>query len=229
MQAAPGVADLRAAPKTAESEEALTWPRSSPARSVREPAEPSTIRFRDVSESTGIDFTHVSGNSPEKHYPTGNGSGVAMLDYDGDGLLDLYFATTREFPLNAPTKSRGNKLYRNRGDGTFEDVTDRAGVGFRGFCHGVAVGDVDNNGFPDLYLCNYGPNVLYVNQGDGTFKRAKDFGADSPSWSTSAAFLDFDNDGHLDLYVSTYGRWAYDEPHRSAATRPSRCGSTVPP
>ena len=96
-----------------------------------------------------------------------------MIDYDGDGRLDLYFATTRNFPLDAPTTSKGNKLYRNRGDGTFEDVTDRAGVGYHGFCHGVAVGDVDNNGFPDLYLCNYGPNVLYLNKGDGTFRTAK--------------------------------------------------------
>ena len=173
----------------------------------------SPIKFREVSESTGIDFTHTSGNSPEKHYPTGNGSGVAMLDYDGDGRLDLYFATTRNFPLDAPTTSKGNKLFRSRGDGTFEDVTERTGVGYRGFCHGVAVGDVDNNGFPDLYLCNYGPNVLYLNQGDGTFRVSKNSGAECRSWSTSAAFLDYDGDGWLDLYVSCYGHWAYDEPH----------------
>ena len=136
-----------------------------------------------------------------------------MLDYDGDGRLDLYFATTRNLPLDAPTTSQGNKLYRNQGDGTFEDVTDRAGVGFRGFCHGVAVGDVDNNGFPDLYLTNYGPNVLYLNNGDGTFRTARDFGAECRSWSTAAAFLDYDGDGWLDLYVSCYGHWAFDEPH----------------
>jgi hypothetical protein len=158
-------------------------------------------------------FTHVSGNSLEKYYPTGNGSGVAMLDYDGDGRLDLYFASTRNMPLDAPTTSEGNKLYRNRGDGTFEDVTERAGVGFRGFCHGVAVGDVDNNGFPDVYLTNYGPNVLYLNNGNGTFRSARDFGAECRSWSTAAAFLDYDQDGWLDLYVSCYGHWSFDEPH----------------
>ena len=173
----------------------------------------STIRFREVERSAGIAFTHVSGNSPDKHYPTANGSGVAMLDYDGDGRLDLYFATTRNLPLDAPTTSQGNKLYRNRGDGTFDDVTDRAGVGFRGFCHGVAVGDVDNNGYPDLYLTNYGPNVLYLNNGDGTFRTARDFGAECRSWSTAAAFLDYDGDGWLDLYVSSYGHWAFEEPH----------------
>ena len=95
-----------------------------------------------------------------------------MLDYDGDGRLDLYFATTRNLPMDAPTRSMGNRLYRNRGDGTFEDTTDRAGVGFRGFTHGLAVGDVDNNGFPDLYLANLGRNVLYLNNGDGTFRDA---------------------------------------------------------
>ena len=172
---------------------------------------PSKIRFREVGDSAGITFTHVSGNSPEKYYPTANGSGVAMLDYDGDGRLDLYFATTRNFPLDAPTTSQGNKLYRGRGDGTFEDVTERAGVGFRGFCHGVTVGDVDNNGFPDIYLTNYGPNVLYLNNGDGTFRTPRDFGAECRSWSTAAAFLDYDGDGWLDLYVSCYGRWSFDE------------------
>ena len=173
----------------------------------------SSIRFRDVSDSTGIGFTQNSGNSPEKYYPTGLGSGVAMIDYDGDGRLDLYFSTTRNFPLDAPTTSKGNKLYRNKGDGTFEDVTERTGVGYNGFCHGAAVADVDNNGFPDLYLCNYGPNVLYLNQGDGTFRPAKNFGAECRSWSTTAAFLDYDNDGWLDLYVSCYGHWEYGEPH----------------
>jgi hypothetical protein len=189
----------------------------------------SPIRFREVTDSTGIDFTHVSGNSPEKHYPTGNGSGVALLDYDGDGRLDLYFATTRNFPLDAPSPSRGNKLYRGRGDGTFEDVTERAGVGYRGFCHGVAVGDVDNNGFPDLYLCNYGPNVLYLNQGDGTFRVSRNCGAECRSWSTAAAFLDYDGDGWLDLYVSCYGHWVYDEPHEFCGDEAKRVRIFCPP
>jgi hypothetical protein len=166
-----------------------------------------------VSASSGISFTHTSGTSAEKLYPTGNGSGVAMLDYDGDGRLDLYFATTRNLPLDARTTSQGNKLYRGRGDGTFEDVTERAGVGFRGFCHGVVAGDVDNNGFPDLYLANYGSNVLYLNNGDGTFRAARNFGAECGSWSIAAAFLDYDADGWLDLYVSCYGHWRFDEPH----------------
>jgi enediyne biosynthesis protein E4 len=180
----------------------------------RERAEPAPIRFRDVTARSGIEFVHVSGNSPEKNYPTANGSGVALLDYDGDGRLDIYFATTRNFPLSAPTTSQGNKLYRNRGDGTFEDVTGRTGVGYRGFCHGVTTGDVDNDGDTDLFLTNFGPNVLYLNDGHGAFREARDcFRGDGPPWSSGAAFLDYDGDGRLDLYVTCYGQWTFDETH----------------
>jgi enediyne biosynthesis protein E4 len=172
------------------------------------------FRFRDASERSGITFAHCSGNSPEKEFPTCLGSGVALLDFDGDGRLDIYFATTRNLPLDAPNRSQGNRLFRNRGGATFEDVTERAGVGFRGFCHGVTVGDVDNNGFPDLFLTNYGSNVLYLNNGDGTFRDATE-GAKlgPPSWSCGAAFLDYDGDGWLDLYVSNYGTWPQMGPH----------------
>jgi enediyne biosynthesis protein E4 len=173
----------------------------------------SAIYFRDASEASGIRFVHTSGNSPEKEFPTCLGSGVAMLDYDGDGWLDLYFATTRNLPLTAPNASTGNRLYRNRHDGTFEDVTERAGVGFHGFTHGLAVGDIDNDGDPDLYLTNLGPNVLFLNNGNGTFRDATaGSGLDCPAWSCGAAFLDFDRDGKLDLYVSNYGEWSPDAP-----------------
>jgi hypothetical protein len=175
---------------------------------------PSTIRFRDGTAASGLDFIHDSGHTPEQFYPNLLGSGVALLDYDGDGRLDIYLASNRNIPLDAPCRSRGNRLYRNRGDGTFDDVTDRAGVGFRGFTHGLAVGDVDNNGFPDLYLTNFGPNVLYLNNGDGTFRNASaTSGATVGLWSTGAAFLDYDGDGHLDLYVSCYGHWRFEDKH----------------
>ncbi len=174
---------------------------------------PSPIRFHDITASSGITFVHCSGISPDKEFPTCLGSGVALLDYDGDGWLDLYFATTRDLPFDAPDRSQGNRLYRNRHDGTFEDVTRRAGVGCHGFCHGVTVGDVNNDGWPDLYLTNLGPNVLYLNNGDGTFRDATaGSGLTCPGWSCGAAFLDYDNDGWLDLYVSQYGQWSLDVP-----------------
>jgi hypothetical protein len=177
--------------------------------------EPITIRFRDGSAASGIDFVHCSGNSSEKLYPTANGSGVAMFDYDGDGWLDLYFATTRNLPMTAPTASGGNRLYRNLRNGKFEDVTQRAGVGFHGFNHGVAVGDVDGNGYEDLVLTNFGPNVLYLNNGDGTFRDASaGSGLQCAPWSSGAAMFDYDRDGDLDVYVTCYGQWTVEGPHQ---------------
>src|SRR5262249_259033 len=176
---------------------------------------PSPIRFRDITASSGITFVHCSGNSPEKEVPTCLGSGGALLDSHRRGWLALQFATTRNLPFDAPDRSPGNWLYRNRHDGTFEDVTRRAGVGFRGFCHGVTVGDVNNDGRPDLFLANWGPNVLYLNQGDGTFRDATataGLAGPASGWSCGAAFLDYDNDGRLDLYVSHYGFWPLEVP-----------------
>ena len=175
------------------------------------PPEPSTLKFRDVTLETGIAFVHESGNDSQKFFPASLGSGVAMFDYDGDGKLDLYFASTRNLPMSAPNQAMGNKLYRNLGDLKFADVTEVAGVGYRGFCHGVAVGDVNDDGRPDLYLTNYGGNILYLNNGDGTFRDAsRGSGADLEIWTSGAAFLDYDGDGKLDLYVSCYGQWTDD-------------------
>jgi hypothetical protein len=141
-----------------------------------------------------------------------------LLDYDGDGWLDIYFASTRKLPLNAPDESMGNRLYRNRGDGTFEDVTRRAGVAFHGFCHGLAAADIDNDGDVDLYLTNLGQNVLFLNDGHGAFHDGTSHaGLQDPGWSCGAAFLDYDNDGWLDLYVSHYGE-------RSSASPRPFCG-----
>jgi hypothetical protein len=176
--------------------------------------EPSRIRFRDATETSGITFRQRSGNSPEKHFPTANGSGIGLIDYDGDGLLDVYLATTRELPMSASSDYEGNRLYRNLGGGRFVDVTEATGAGFRGFTHGVAVGDVDNNGHPDLFLANLGPNTLLLNNGDGTFRDASaNLGAEGPPWSSAGAFLDYDNDGYLDVYVTCYGQWSIDD-HR---------------
>jgi enediyne biosynthesis protein E4 len=173
--------------------------------------ESSPFRFTEIARDAGIDFVHFSGMTERKYFPTANGSGVAAFDYDNDGRLDLYFATATLLPLGSAVKGP-NRLYKNLGDGRFRDVTDEAGVGFRGFCHGVIAGDIDNDGDQDLFLCNYGPNVLYLNQGDGTFRDiSRSAGVDRPNWSSGGAFLDYDNDGDLDLYVANYGQWSLPE------------------
>ena len=175
---------------------------------------PPPLRFRDATDASGVGFVHCSGFDAMKHFPTSFGGGVALIDYDGDGKLDLYFCSARHMPLSAPEKTMGNRLYRNLGGLKFEDVTDRAGVGFHGFCNGVAVGDVNGDGRPDLFLTNLGANVLYLNNGDGTFRDASaGSGAQVNLWSLGAAFLDYDNDGKLDLYVSCYGQWTEEGPH----------------
>jgi hypothetical protein len=175
------------------------------------PQEPSPFRFTDIATQAGIDFVHFSGVTKERHFPTENGSGVAIFDYDGDGRLDLYFATLTLLPLGTAKKGP-NRLYRNQGDGTFRDVTESSGLGFAGFCHGIIVGDIDNDGDPDVFLCNYGSNVLYLNEGQGRFVDISHAaGIDRPSWSSGGAFLDYDGDGDLDLYVANYGEWKLPE------------------
>ena len=176
--------------------------------------ESSPFRFAEIAKEAGIDFVHFSGMTEEKHFPTANGSGVAIFDYDNDGLIDIYFATATLLPLGTAVKGP-NRLYKNLGNGKFKDVTEASGLGFRGFCHGIIVGDIDNDGDQDVFLCNYGPNVLYLNNGNGTFKDiSKSAGIDAPNWSSGGAMLDYDNDGDLDIYVANYGRWNYPEDHQ---------------
>jgi hypothetical protein len=162
------------------------------------------MQFADVTAKAGIDFVHKSGASPDKYMVETFGSGVAWIDYDNDGYPDLFFVN------GAPGAS--NALYHNNRDGTFTDVTERAGVAGTGggpgvYKTGVAVGDFDNDGYLDLYVTAFGPNTLYRNNHDGTFTdvtAAAGVAGGPNEWSTSTGFIDIDHDGFLDLYVVNY-------------------------
>ncbi len=163
--------------------------------------------FRDVSAEVGLDFEHENGAAGEFYLPEIMGSGGALLDYDNDGDLDIYLVQSGSLE---PEAVAGNRLYQNvmppaAGAPRFEDVSDRAGVGDRGYGMGVAVGDYNNDGFVDLFVTNFGPNALYRNDGDGAFTEVgRTAGVDDDRWGTSAAFFDFDRDGYLDLFVVNY-------------------------
>jgi len=166
--------------------------------------------YQDITSYSGINFVHSIGDDELSNIVESSGGGAAFLDYDRDGYIDLYVCsgTWMEGVSSGekPDKLPHNHLYRNRYDGTFEDVTEKAGVGEPWYSMGVTVGDFNNDGYPDLYVTNYGPNVLLRNNGDGTFSdvtnRAKVSGGNE--FSVGAAWLDYDNDGLLDLYVGNY-------------------------
>jgi len=179
------------------------------ARSLAQPV--SQVRFVDVTRSAGITFRHDNAFSPEKYLIETMGSGCGWIDYDQDGWLDLYLVNGAATPAYSPKHPLRSALYRNNGDGTFSDVTGRAGVGAEGlFGMGVAVGDYDNDGFPDLLVLGYGRCILYHNNRDGTFTDVTTRAgvANSGQWASSAAWFDYDNDGHLDLVVANYVDWS---------------------
>ena len=175
--------------------------------------------FRESAVEVGLDFHHFIGATGEFYLPEIMGSGVGLLDYDGDGDLDVYLIqgamldpskslSESRFPFPGRWPPR-NRLFRNQLKETgrlgFIDATDGAGVGHRGYGMGLAVGDYDGDGDLDLYVTNFGPNVLYRNRGDGTFQDVTlDAGVDDPRFSSSATFLDYDGDGDLDLFVANY-------------------------
>jgi hypothetical protein len=170
-------------------------------------AGPAPPRFVDVAKESGIDYVNRCGAPPGQKgwLMEGMGAGAAWLDYDGDGKLDLYLVNG-SIGERGKHEGQSNRLYRGDGEGRFQEVTDKAGVGDRGWGYGTAVGDVDNDGDPDLFVANYGPDVLYRNNGDGTFTDVSGSSgiAAGDDWSTSAAFFDMDLDGDLDLYVGRY-------------------------
>ena len=167
--------------------------------------------FTDVTVPSGVSFEHSFGDHDLTNIVEGTGAGAMFFDYDGDGHLDLYFvngAWTASVNDNKGRDLRGklaNALYRNDGDGTFTDVTTKAGVGDKGFGFGCSAADFDADGDLDLYVLNYGANVLYRNDGDGTFTDVSEkSGLADARWSLSAPWLDYDNDGDLDVFVANY-------------------------
>ena len=172
---------------------------------IRAVSADTNIQFVDVTQEAGIHWKHVDGRSGQKYFMETLGSGAASFDYDADGDPDLYFVNGAPLPGYVSQEIPTNRLYRNNGDGTFTDVTEKAGVGDTGYGHGCAVGDYNNDGQLDLYVTNYGTNRLYRNNGDGTFTEVSESaGVTEPRWSTSCAFADYDQDGNLDLYVVNY-------------------------
>ena len=167
----------------------------------------STVKFVDVTAAAGIGFKHDNARSPEKYLIEAMGSGAAWIDYDNDGYLDLYLVNSAATKAYQPPRALRSALFRNNGDGTFTDVTDKAGVAALGlFGMGVAVGDYDNDGYPDLYVIGYSRSILYHNNGDGTFTDVTDKAgvANTGRWGSSGAWFDYDHDGRLDLIVANY-------------------------
>lgn len=182
---------------------------------TRQAAAGGGIRFEDVSERSGVRFVARNCPTPYKNQPETMLSGVGLIDYDNDGWLDIYFVNGAAIPsLRKESDEYKNRLFRNNKDGTFTDVTEKAGVSGEGYDMGVAVGDYDNDGWQDLFVASVTDNRLYHNNGDGTFTdvtaKAGVRGASyarQKMWATAAGWFDYDNDGRLDLFISNYCRW----------------------
>jgi hypothetical protein len=185
----------------------------------RRPVRAITDIFTDVTEAAGIKWRHVNGESDEKFLVEAMGAGVAFLDFDRDGRQDLFFVTGGETPKSPRGTPPRNALYRNLGDGKFEDVTARAGLerlSFYGIS--VAAADFDNDGYPDLFITGYPACALFHNNRDGTFSDVTTkSGVSNPGrWAASAAWIDYDRDGRLDLFVCNYARFSYSDKHQCA-------------
>jgi hypothetical protein len=163
------------------------------------------IHFADVTREAGIDFVHVNGSSSNKHLAETMGSGGLFFDYDNDGWLDVFLVDGGSFANPDVARKARHRLYRNRGNGTLADVTTGSGLRHSGYGMGACAGDVDSDGWIDLYVTNVGSNTLYRNRGDGTFVDVtRSAGVGLTLWSASCAFADLDKDGDLDLFVTNY-------------------------
>ncbi|MAF27392.1 MAG: FG-GAP-like repeat-containing protein [Gemmatimonadota bacterium] len=175
-----------------------------------EPAVADSAWFADATTALGIDFVHGSGRETNPLFPEIMGGGAALVDLTGDGMADAYLIQSGSLRHPGSEAAR-NRLYVNRGDGTFEDRTDGSGADDRGYGIGVTAGDYDNDGRMDLYVTNYGGNTLLRNLGDGRFEDTTEHaGVGNDRWGTSAAFLDMDADGDLDLFVTNYVNWSIE-------------------
>lgn len=174
------------------------------------PVASGPVWFEERAVASGLNFQHVRALQQRYWFPEIMGSGLAWLDYNGDGRMDLYVVQSGDL-RPAGQAVPGNRLFENLGGGRFADVTDKAGVGDRGYGMGVTVGDYDNDGDSDLYVSNVGPNVLYRNNGDGTFSDVTEAaGVGDAGWGTSCGFFDLERDGDLDLWVVNYVRWSIE-------------------
>lgn len=175
------------------------------------------IRLTDATRNTGIDFVHTDGSSGQRYIVETVCAGMATFDYNGDGLIDIFFLNGAPLRGTKTDAQPTQRLYRNEGNWKFTDVTRQAGLAVTCYGLGVAVGDYDNDGHPDLYLNNFGTNILFRNKGDGTFEDVTQRAgvADSPHVGAGTCFLDMDGDGDLDLFVSHYVEFTY-ETHRVA-------------
>lgn len=181
------------------------------------------VQFVDATTTAGIAFRHVDGRTGEKFLIETLGSGALFFDFDADGALDLYIVNATHIPPlvwgldseiapTVPAHLPRNTLYQNNGDGTFTDITLKAGVGDAGYGVGCAAADVNDDGYPEIYVTNYGSNRLYHNNGDGTFTDVtQKAGVGDERWGTSCAFLDYDLDGDVDLYVVNYMKFSVEE------------------
>ncbi len=179
----------------------------------------NTIRFEDITGKSGLHFITDSCPTPNKNQPETMVGGVGLIDYDNDGYLDIFFINGAAIPsLKKDSPKYYNRLFHNNGDGTFTDVTEKAGLAGDGYDMGVAVGDFDNDGWPDIFVASVTKNRLYRNNHDGTFTDVTDkAGVGMPMykgekmWSAAAGWVDYDNDGKLDLFVSNYCTWHVNE------------------
>ena len=189
------------------------------------------VLFEDATDRLSVDFVHDAGKTGRFFMPEMVPPGAALFDFDRDGDLDLYLVNSgamddRGQPV--ADSAVANRLYRQADDGRFEDVSVASGLADTGYGMGVAIGDINNDGYPDVYLSNLGPDRLFLNQRDGTFRDITTAaGIDNASWSTSVAMFDLDRDGWLDLYVTNYVDFRADKKCPDISGRPDYCGPQV--